>query len=474
MIQPNRWARLPQSAAMVIALLVALLPATVAMAQPPTPRIVGGQEADPGEWPWQVALVKKGSDLYNNQFCGGMIIAANWVVTAAHCVDTEGPNDLDVVAGVHDLGNPGANIQRRTLSQIIVHPNYNPGNGDSDVALLRLASPIAERPASAGTLPIRYITLVPTNVGDLAGRDVTVTGWGNRKPAPPGGIDYPQRLHEVVVPVATQAACVAAYAHLTGITANMLCAGQLGSGKDSCQGDSGGPLVYNNNGTWQLAGIVSWGEGCAHPNYYGVYVRVSRFVDWINSYTAPPINVTNAIYLPVALNPSAGPTPPPPPPPPPPNNPIANGNFEGGPGVGWDELSLYGVDLIVSEAPAPAHSGEWLAWLGGLRDEASILSQYVAIPTAAPILSFYHWIDSADECGKDLASIHIATDMVWSADLCTDTHMSGWERQVVDLSAYAGRGTVQLDFIVITSLNIHSSWFLDDVALVPSAAAAGE
>ncbi len=170
MIQPNGWARLPQSAALIIALLVALLLTTVALAQPPTPRIVGGQEADPGEWPWQVALVKKGPNLYNNQFCGGMLIAANWVVTAAHCVDTEGPNDLDVVAGVHDLANPGANIQRRTLSQIIVHPNWNPTNGDSDIALLKLTSPIAERPASAGILPIRYIALAPTNVGDLAGR----------------------------------------------------------------------------------------------------------------------------------------------------------------------------------------------------------------------------------------------------------------------------------------------------------------
>ena len=473
MIQPNGWARLPQSAALIIALLVALLLTTVALAQPPTPRIVGGQEADPGEWPWQVALVKKGPNLYNNQFCGGMLIAANWVVTAAHCVDTEGPNDLDVVAGVHDLANPGANIQRRTLSQIIVHPNWNPTNGDSDIALLKLTSPIAERPASAGILPIRYIALAPTNVGDLAGRNVTVTGWGNRKPAPPGGTDYPQRLHEVVLPVATQASCVAAYAQLTGITANMLCAGQLGSGKDSCQGDSGGPLVYNGGGTWQLAGVVSWGEGCAHPNYYGVYTRVSRFVDWINSYTAPPINVTNAIYFPVVLNPSAGPTPPPPPPPPPPPNPIVNSSFEAGPSVGWEQISLNDPDLIVSSAPVKPHSGNWLAWLGGWDNEVSVISQYVTVPANASTLSFYHWISSADVCGKDYAYIYASTTNVWDGELCADTSHTGWTRQTVDLSAFAGR-RVQLQFMVNTNFSAISSWLIDDVALVPSAAAAGE
>lgn len=468
MIQPNRGLRLPGSAALVAALLIALLLATAALAQTaPPPRIVGGQEATPGEWPWQVALVRKGTDLYNNQFCGGTIITADWVVTAAHCVDDVTPNQVDVVAGVHDLSNPGANFQRRTLAQIVVHPGWNTANGDNDIALLKLSAPIAERPASGGTLPIQHLDLVPGNVGDLAGRDVTVTGWGNRKADPPGGPppDYPSRLHKVTVPVADQASCVAAYAHLNPVTDNMLCAGQLGSGKDACQGDSGGPLAYQNNGTWQLAGVVSWGEGCAHPNYYGVYARVSRYVDWIGSYTIPPVVATDAVYLPIVLDLSPGANPPPPPPPPP-TNPIVNGTFEAGPTVGWDQITLSDLEFIVSDAPVEANGGQWLAWLGGYSDEVSVLSQRVAIPASASTLSFYHWISSNDVCGKDSATISINSEAVWVADLCDQTSLDGWDHETVDLSEYAGRGEVLLQFIVVMSLNVHSDWFLDDVALV--------
>ncbi len=144
---------------------------TVVLAQTPkSPEIVGGQEADPGEWPWQVALVNKGADLYQNQFCGGTIISADWVVTAAHCVDSSAPNDLDVVAGVHDLSNPEPNFQRRTLSQIIVHPNWNDSTFDNDIALLKLSSPINQRPASGGTPELAAEDLLHDLVGASADR----------------------------------------------------------------------------------------------------------------------------------------------------------------------------------------------------------------------------------------------------------------------------------------------------------------
>ncbi len=479
MNQPQGRSRLTRSAVLIAALLFALLLTTAALAQAPTPpRIVGGQEADPGEWPWQVALVGKGNDsLFNLQFCGGTIIAADWVLTAAHCVDTSTINQLDIVAGVHDLSNPGPNIQRRTLSQIIVHPGWDDDTFDNDIALLRLSSPIAERPASAGVLPIQYAPLVPANIGDLAGQNVTVTGWGNRQPNPPGGInDFPPRLHEVVVPVVTNAACAARYV-LDDITANMLCAGPENGGKDACQGDSGGPLVYNNNGTWQLAGVVSWGRGCADPQYYGVYTRVSRYLNWISSHTNPFVG-TEAIFFPIVMAGTAAP-PPPPPPPPPPGSSIVNGNFEAGPGVGWDEESANDFDLILSTSslpdpfPTDPHSGDWGAWLGGGESEISIISQRVVVSAATPVLSFYYWIDSGDFCGYDFADVYANGTAVWSRELCAGTSMEDWARATVSLSMYAGQ-EVLLQFVVDSDESFYSSMLVDDVSLVPVTALTAE
>lgn len=287
----------------VIVLAAVFLCATAALAQA-DPRIVGGQEADPGEWPWQVALVQSGGDTYNGQFCGGSLIAANWVLTAAHCVYTSDTGDLDVVAGIHDLVTPDPGFVRVQLAEIIVHTGWDNGTKDNDVALLRLATPIPERAGSASQLPIQYVHLVAGAIGPLTGATTTVTGWGNRTP---GGSDYPARLHEVEVLVIANGDCSGAYSNLTD---NMLCAGVPGGGKDSCQGDSGGPLVYNNSGEWQQAGIVSFGIGCAEADYPGVYTRVSRYVDWITN-AMNPLVPTNFAYVPAILH--VPPAPPPPP-----------------------------------------------------------------------------------------------------------------------------------------------------------------
>ncbi len=127
-------------------------------------------------------------------------------------------------------------------------------------------------------LPISGAHLVPADVGPLVGVTATVTGWGNRLP---NGQDYPAALQEVEVPIQSNADCRQAYPG--GITDNMLCAGLPEGGKDSCQGDSGGPLVVFSaaRSRWELAGIVSWGLGCAAPGLPGVYTRVSRFHRWI-------------------------------------------------------------------------------------------------------------------------------------------------------------------------------------------------
>lgn len=269
-----------------------VLPAQADEGTPPAPdgviidpNIVGGAPADPGEWPWQVALISDANPVstsyYAEQFCGGSLVAPQWVVTAAHCVTNQfgnavSPNTVDVVAGIYDLSPTTTGYQHRNIIQIVVYPSYNPSTSNNDIALLKLETPV--KIPGTGTRPPAVIPLVPSSVGDLTGVNSWVTGWGATESQP----NYPTELQEVQVPIVSNADCNSAYPG--EITSSMMCAGFVAGGKDSCQGDSGGPLVVDTGNGWQLAGIVSWGQGCADPGFYGVYTRVSVFTSWVNQY----------------------------------------------------------------------------------------------------------------------------------------------------------------------------------------------
>jgi hypothetical protein len=282
---------------LIFALLMLLMlnapAATTVIAQEPTPtpapdedddvdgQIVGGAPADPGEWPWQVALINgSATEFYYSQFCGGSLISSQWVLTAAHCVvNSNGapvaPSSVDIVAGIYNLSSPAAGYQRRDISQIIIHPDFNKTTLNNDVALLRLASPVTL--GGSGAAATAAIPLVSASLGDLAGTDSWTTGWGYTESSPA----FPSQLYEVTVPIVTNTQCNTSYGG--AITPSMLCAGLPEGGKDTCQGDSGGPLAVYLNGQWQLAGVVSWGNGCADPGFYGVYARVSSFIPWIQA-----------------------------------------------------------------------------------------------------------------------------------------------------------------------------------------------
>jgi secreted trypsin-like serine protease len=235
-----------------------------------TPRIIGGVEADEYDWPWMAALVYAGVDAYNGQFCGGTLIDEQWVVTAAHCTDGFNPEDIEVILGVHNLSNDEG--QRFTVRKIIEHENYDPKTNDSDIALLHLSKPSLQK----------SIELVEQ--GDPEGltapfTSATVIGWGTTDPF---GYRYPVELRQVNVPILPGLFGLRIYGPQT-FSINMLVAGFLKGGKDSCSGDSGGPLmVRDTSGTdWVLAGITSWGIGCARPKFPGVYTRASRFTSWV-------------------------------------------------------------------------------------------------------------------------------------------------------------------------------------------------
>ncbi|XP_030591277.1 transmembrane protease serine 9-like [Archocentrus centrarchus] len=232
-------------------------------------RIVGGQDAPPGSWPWQVSLQRSGG-----HFCGGSLINNQWVLCAAHCFRSITESSVTVYLGLQSLQGSNPNAVSRTVSQVIKHPNYNSGTDDNDIALLMLSSSVTF------TNYIAPVCLAASGSTFYSGINTWVTGWGDtgRGVSPPS----PQNLMEVEVPIVGNRKCNCNYG-VGKITDNMVCAGLSAGGKDSCQGDSGGPLVSKQNGRWIQAGIVSFGEGCAEPNFPGVYTRVSRYQTWINS-----------------------------------------------------------------------------------------------------------------------------------------------------------------------------------------------
>lgn len=252
------------------------------------PEIIGGKEAVPGAWPWQVAILH--ADIPNNwnaQFCGGSLIDPYWVLTAAHCVADVPPADIAVGIGIHDLATGEG--MRAAVSQIVVQPEYDFGqtygvSARSDIALLRLANaaPISGSIGISGSVQTILLAHPDQPAFTAPDRFGMVTGWGTRSYDFP---DYPERLYQVTVPLVDNALCNDAYNNLgydNAIDETMICAGYTEGGKDSCYGDSGGPLMVKDDaGGWLQVGIVSSGEGCALPDAYGIYARVPVFTDWI-------------------------------------------------------------------------------------------------------------------------------------------------------------------------------------------------
>lgn len=245
------------------ALSLALLPAS-AVAKSGI-RIIGGAEANAGSYPWMVSLQSK-SD--GQHFCGGSLIDANHILTAAHCVENESAAGVQVVISEYDLNTASQVEQKRGVAAIYMHQQYG---DDHDIAVLKLE-------ASSSAQAVGLIDQ-STMSGLAVGTSLKVMGWGNRSTS---GEDFPNILHEVNVDLADHATCKTNYATVgQTVTENMVCAGFAEGGKDSCQGDSGGPLLYQKDGQWYQTGVVSFGEGCAAPKFYGVYTKVSNYLDWI-------------------------------------------------------------------------------------------------------------------------------------------------------------------------------------------------
>uniref|UniRef100_A0A3Q3FMJ3 Peptidase S1 domain-containing protein n=1 Tax=Labrus bergylta TaxID=56723 RepID=A0A3Q3FMJ3_9LABR len=223
-------------------------------------RIVGGQASREGEWPWQVSLHIKGQ----GHTCGASVLSNRWLITAAHCVQDNGPNNQTSEWTV-----------RRNIQQIIAHPDYNFLTYDNDIALMELDSNVT---LNQNIWPI----CLPSPTYDFpAGLAAWITGWGATREG--GGFTH--SLLEVRIINST----VCKSLMKDDVTDRMLCAGLLKGGVDACQGDSGGPLsVTGPSGRVFIAGVVSWGDGCARRNKPGVYTRVTKYRNWIKEKSGSP------------------------------------------------------------------------------------------------------------------------------------------------------------------------------------------
>jgi secreted trypsin-like serine protease len=245
-------------------------PAPVAPAAVDEPDVRGGHEATPGAWPWQAALIYSYSDnAYSGQFCGGSLVATEWVLTAAHCVEYSSASSIDVILGRHQLSLEDG--ERISVTDIIVYPDYISPFIGGDLALLRLGRP--------STQTVVALDTVATPLVEDRSLNATVVGWGATDDYLVGS----DVLRQVELPFVSLDTCRAAYFY-DEIADEMVCAGYSKGAKSACYGDSGGPLLIPSADTpgWTQVGIVSWGRGgCSGFNNYNVYTRVNSYVDWI-------------------------------------------------------------------------------------------------------------------------------------------------------------------------------------------------
>ncbi|XP_021194028.3 mucin-2 isoform X1 [Helicoverpa armigera] len=245
-------------------------------------RVVGGDGAAAGAWPWQAALYRDGDFQ-----CGGTLVHAQWLLSASHCFYQATEAHWVARLGALRRGawprGPWERVSR--VRQVVLHPKYAPRGFRNDIALLRVDPvPLHAR--------LRPACLPPPRAQPPAGHHCTVVGWGQLYEHERV---FPDTLQEVELPVISTSECRrrTRLLPLYRVTDDMFCAGYERGGRDACLGDSGGPLMCQESDKWYVYGVTSNGYGCARANRPGVYTKVSHYIDWIDAVLAANTVPTN-------------------------------------------------------------------------------------------------------------------------------------------------------------------------------------
>ncbi|XP_043676081.1 uncharacterized protein LOC122632874 isoform X2 [Vespula pensylvanica] len=243
-----------------------------------TPAYVDG-DSEFGEYPWQVAILKK-DPAESVYVCGGTLISPRHIITAAHCVKTYAGRDLRARLGEWDVNHDVEFYPyiERDIVSVYVHPEFYAGTLYNDIAILKL-----DHPVDFDKNPHINPACLPNKRDDFNGARCWTTGWGKDAFGEFG--KYQNILKEVDVPIINNQVCESQMRRTRlgasfSLHPGFICAGGE-EGKDACKGDGGGPMVCERHGQWQLAGVVSWGIGCGQAGVPGVYSRVSFYLDWI-------------------------------------------------------------------------------------------------------------------------------------------------------------------------------------------------
>jgi secreted trypsin-like serine protease len=249
---------------------LSLATSTASMAQTFQPEIVGGtQVSDQSKVPFLIQLHDQ-----NGVECGGTVIAPTWILSAGHCEEVV--SGITIYAG--SLVSGKGTILK--VKNHFVDPDFKETNSgvSHDFMLIQLASPITDS-------KIKPIALADADFESRGlqdpGQMMTVAGWGDLKE---NGGSYPTNAYSVQVPIVDEKVANATNAYNGILDDTTLAAGYAKGGKDSCDGDSGGPLFTYDTAKKQnvLVGVVSFGDGCAEANKYGIYAKVTAGLAWIN------------------------------------------------------------------------------------------------------------------------------------------------------------------------------------------------
>jgi len=268
---------------MLLLLATAAFLATAAHAR--SPYIVNGKDAPVGAFPWQVSLqLPMQPGVAPMHFCGGSIISAEWILTAAHCVKLLPPGaapHIMVVTGLHKQSQPEQAVYHE-VAKVIADDEFDMQANfiTNDIALIKLASPVALEEGVAEIIPMAEEKVH----GKFAGAECKLTGWGKTD-----GMPWNQpadTLQEITTTSITRKECEGrwqVWPWYWTIKDSHIC---FWTGRNgACQGDSGGPAVCKHEGSWVLAGVTSGGSPICNTRMPSIYTRVSEFRGWIKAHS---------------------------------------------------------------------------------------------------------------------------------------------------------------------------------------------